>query len=175
PIPRRFAKTPQDVAAQADVLSVHLALTPDTKGLVDASVFEKLKPGSFFVNTARGEVVDHAALEKAITERQIRVALDVFAAEPKDATGEFKDAIVSLPGVYGTHHIGASTAQAQEAIAAETVRIIATYKDTGKVPNVVNLAQHTPASPVLVVRQRDRARFLAHAFDHLRAGDTNVQ
>src|SRR5438105_13184964 len=99
PIPMRFAKTPQEVAAQADVLSVHLALTPDTKGIIDASVFDKLKPGSSFVNTARGEVVDHAALEKAITERQIRAAVDVFSAEPKDATGEFKAAIVSLPGV----------------------------------------------------------------------------
>ena len=175
PIPMRFANTPQEVAAQADILSVHLALTPDTKGIVDASVFDKLKPGSSFVNTARGEVVDHAALEKAIRERHIRVALDVFAAEPKDATGAFKDAIVSLPGVYGTHHIGASTDQAQEAIAAETARIIATYKDTGKVPNVVNLAKKTPASHMLVVRHRDRPGVLAHVFDHLRAGDINVQ
>jgi D-3-phosphoglycerate dehydrogenase len=175
PIPMRFTTTPQDVAEQADVLSVHLALTPDTKGLVNASVFEKLKPGSYFINTARGEVVDHAALEQAVKERHIRVALDVFAAEPKDATGEFTDAIVSLPGVYGTHHIGASTDQAQEAIAAETVRIIATYKDTGKVPNVVNLAKKTPASHMLVVRHRDRPGVLAHVFDHLRAGDINVQ
>ena len=175
PIPMRFANTPQEVAAQADILSVHLALTPDTKGIVDASVFDKLKPGSSFVNTARGEVVDHAALEKAIRERHIRVALDVFAAEPKDATGAFKDAIVSLPGVYGTHHIGASTDQAQEAIAAETARIIATYKDTGEVPNVVNLAKKTPASHMLVVRHRDRPGVLAHVFDHLRAGDINVQ
>jgi D-3-phosphoglycerate dehydrogenase len=175
PIPMRFTTTPQDVAEQADVLSVHLALTPDTKGLVNASVFEKLKPGSYFINTARGEVVDHAALEQAVKERHIRVALDVFAAEPKDATGEFTDAIVSLPGVYGTHHIGASTDQAQEAIAAETVRIIAAYKDTGKVPNVVNLAKKTPASHMLVVRHRDRPGVLAHVFDHLRAGDINVQ
>jgi D-3-phosphoglycerate dehydrogenase len=174
-VPMTFAKTPQDVAARADVLSVHLALTPETRGLVDASVLDRLKPGSYFVNTARGEVVDYAALEKAVRERHIRVALDVFAAEPKDATGEFKDAIVSLPGVYGTHHIGASTDQAQEAIAAETVRIIATYKDTGKVPNVVNLAKQTPASHMLVVRHRDRPGVLAHVFDHLRAGDINVQ
>ena len=174
-VPMTFAKTPQDVAARADVLSVHLALTPETRGLVDASVLDRLKPGSYFVNTARGDVVDYAALETAVRERHIRVALDVFAAEPKDATGEFKDAIVSLPGVYGTHHIGASTDQAQEAIAAETVRIIATYKDTGKVPNVVNLAKQTPASHMLVVRHRDRPGVLAHVFDHLRAGDINVQ
>src|SRR5207247_320924 len=107
--------------------------------------------------------------------RNIRVALDVFAAEPKDPAGEFKDPIVSLPNVYGTHHIGASTDQAQEAIAAETVRIVATYKDSGKVPNVVNLARKTPATHMLVVRHRDRPGVLAHVFDHLRSGNINVQ
>ena len=175
PIPMTLAKTPQDVAAQCDVLSVHLALTPDTKNLVNASVLDKLKPGSYFINTARGEVVDYAALEKAVKERNIRVALDVFAAEPKDPAGEFKDPIVSLPDVYGTHHIGASTEQAQEAIAAETVRIVAGYKDTGKVPNVINLAKKTPATHMLVVRHRDRPGVLAHVFEHLRSGDINVQ
>ena len=174
-VPVKIVKTPQEVAEQADVLSVHLASTPETKRLVDASILDRLKPGSYFINTARGEVVDYVALEKAIRERKIRVALDVFAAEPKDAVAEFTDAVVSLPGVYGTHHIGASTDQAQEAIAAETVRIIATYSDTGKVPNVVNLAKKTPASHMLVVRHRDRPGVLAHVFDHLRTGEINVQ
>ena len=175
PVPMTLARTPQDVAAACDVLSVHLALTPDTKLFVNASILDRLKPGSYFINTARGEVVDHAALEKAVRERNIRVGLDVFAAEPKDATGEFKDVIVSLPNVYGTHHIGASTDQAQEAIAAETVRIVATYKDSGKVPNVVNLAKKTPATHMLVVRHRDRPGVLAHVFDCLRSGNINVQ
>ena len=102
-------------------------------------------------------------------------ACDVFAAEPATATGEFADAIASLKNVYGTHHIGASTDQAQEAIAAETVRIVATYKGTGKVPNVVNLAKKTPASHMLVVRHRDRPGVLAHVFEHLRRGNINVQ
>jgi D-3-phosphoglycerate dehydrogenase len=157
------------------VLSVHLALNADTKGMVSAALLDKLKPGSIFVNTARAEVVDHAALERAIRERGLRVGLDVFANEPKDATGEFTDAIASLKNVYGTHHIGASTDQAQEAIAAETVRIIASYKDTGKVPNVVNLAKKTPATHMLVVRHRDRPGVLAHVFDRLRSGNINVQ
>src|SRR5207245_3887936 len=91
------------------------------------------------------------------------------------AAGDFTDAIASLPGVYGTHHIGASTDQAQEAIAAETVRIVSAYKDTGKVPNVVNLAKKTPATHMLVVRHRDLPGVLAHVFDHLRSGDINVQ
>ena len=89
------------------------------------SVLDKLKPGSFFINTARGEVVDDAALEKAVRERDIRVGpRRVRRTSRPRATGEFKDAIASLPNVYGTHHIGASTDQAQEAIAAETVRIV---------------------------------------------------
>ena len=171
----QLAGSPQDVAARCDVLSVHLALSPDTKGLVNTAVFERLKPGSYFINTARGEVVDHAALEHAIRERDLRVGLDVFAAEPTTATGEFSDAIASLKNVYGTHHIGASTDQAQEAIAAETVRIVAAYKSTGKVPNVVNLAKKTPASHMLVVRHRDRPGVLAHVFDHLKRGNINVQ
>src|SRR2546426_5890703 len=134
PIAMQMAKSPEEVAERSDVLSVHLALTPETKQLVSASVIDKLKPGSYFVNTARAEVVDYAALEKGVREGDIRVGLDVFAGEPSGTTGEFRDALASHPSVYGTHHIGASTGQAQEAIAAETVRIIASYKDTGKVP-----------------------------------------
>ena len=175
PIPMRLAQSPAEVAERSDVLSVHLALNADTKGLVNASVLDRLKPGSYFINTARAEVVDHGALETAVRERSIRVGLDVFAAEPSSATGAFSDPIVALPNVYGTHHIGASTDQAQEAIAAETVRIIASYKDTGKVPNVVNLAKKTPATHMLVVRHRDRPGVLAHVFEHLRSGDINVQ
>ena len=175
PIPMQLAASPLEVAERSDVLSVHLALNADTKGLVNASILDRLKPGSYFVNTARGEVVDYAALEKVVRERDIRVGLDVFAAEPSGATGEFTDAIASLRNVYGTHHIGASTDQAQEAIAAETVRIVSSYKDTGKVPNVVNLAKKTPATHMLVVRHFDRPGVLAHVFEHLRKGEINVQ
>jgi D-3-phosphoglycerate dehydrogenase len=175
PISMQLAASPAEVAERSDVLSVHLALNAATQGLVNASVLDKLKRGSYFINTARGEVVDYAALERAVRERDVRVGLDVFACEPTGATGEFTDAIVSLSNVYGTHHIGASTDQAQEAIAAETVRIIASYKETGKVPNVVNLAKHTPATHLLVVRHRDRPGVLAHVFDRLRSGEINVQ
>jgi D-3-phosphoglycerate dehydrogenase len=174
-IPIQLAQSPADLAGRSDVLSVHLALNAETRGMVNASVLDALKPGSYVINTARGEVLDYVALEKAVRERGVRVGLDVFAAEPSGATGAFSDSIVGLPNVYGTHHIGASTDQAQEAIAAETVRIIASYQDTGKVPNVVNLAKRTPATHMLVVRHRDRPGVLAHVFDHLRNGDINVQ
>ncbi len=167
--------TPAEVAERADVLSVHVALTPETRGLVSADVLGRLKPGAIFINTARAEVVDSAALEDAVRARGLKVGLDVYAHEPKDSTGEFSDPLTSLALVYGTHHIGASTEQAQEAIAAETVRIIRTYKESGQVPNVVNLSTKTPATCMLVVRHRDRPGVLAHVFAHLRASNLNVQ
>ena len=143
--------------------------------MVNAALLSKLKPGAMVINTSRGEIVDEEALAAAIKERGIRAGLDVFAEEPAGAAGAFQDPIVALPGVSGTHHIGASTAQAQEAIAAETVRIVRCYKETGRVPNVVNLARRTPATHMLVVRHRDRPGVLAHVFDHLREADLNVQ
>jgi D-3-phosphoglycerate dehydrogenase len=170
-----LAPTPAEVAARCDILSVHLALKPETRGLVGAPLLARLKPGAMVINTSRGEVVDHQALAAAIRDKGLRVGLDVFGTEPATATGEMNDPIVGLPNVYGTHHIGASTDQAQEAIAAETVRIVRTYLQTGKVPNVVNLCRRTPASHMLVVRHRDRPGVLAHVFAHLREGNLNVQ
>jgi D-3-phosphoglycerate dehydrogenase len=82
---------------------------------------------------------------------------------------------VALPGVYGTHHIGASTDQAQEAIAAETVRVVRSFKETGRVPNVVNLARQSPATHMLVVRHKNVPGVLAHVFEHLRQARINVQ
>jgi D-3-phosphoglycerate dehydrogenase len=82
---------------------------------------------------------------------------------------------VKSDAVYGTHHIGASTDQAQEAIAAETVRIIKAFKETGKVPNVVNLAVTTPATCALAVRHLDRPAVLAGVLDAISAAHINVQ
>jgi D-3-phosphoglycerate dehydrogenase len=104
-----------------------------------------------------------------------RVGLDVFANEPAGADGVIDDPILALPNVIGTHHIGASTEQAQEAIAAETVRIVKSFVETGRVPNVVNLAKQTPATHMLVVRHRDKPGVLAHVFDRLRSANLNVQ
>ena len=170
-----LAPAPGDVAARADILSVHLALGSDTRNIVNADLLGRMKAGAMLINTARGEVVDHAAVAAAVRDRQLRVGLDVFANEPAAASGEFKDDLVAMPNVYGTHHIGASTDQAQEAIAAETVRIVRSYKETGRVPNVVNLAKRTPATHMLVVRHHDRPGVLAHVFDQLREANLNVQ
>ena len=167
--------SPEELAERSDIVSVHLALTKDTKQFVGASIFSRMKRGAFFINTARGELVDHAALAEAVKTREIRAALDVFPDEPSGGTASYTSPIAGLPQVYGTHHIGASTDQAQEAIAAEAVRVIRTYKETGKVPNVVNLATRTPATHMLVVRHCDRPGVLAHVFGQLREGNLNVQ
>jgi len=167
--------SPQEVARASDILSVHLALKPETRGLVGADVFDSMRDGSLFINTSRAEVVDQAALLDAMRTRRVRAGLDVYANEPASAVGEFTDEIAREPNLYGTHHIGASTDQAQEAIAAETVRIIQSFKETGKVPNVVNLADRTPATHRLVVRHRDRPGVLAHVLDAVKSAQINVQ
>jgi len=164
-----------EVAAQADVLSVHLALNTETRGLVGDGVFASMKPGTIFLNTSRAEVVDQTALERAVAERGIRAGLDVFAEEPSGGSGTVEAAIFKRAGVIGTHHIGASTDQAQEAIAMETVRIVKLYKETGRPPHVVNLAKKTPATHVVSIRHNDRVGVLAAVFDCLKKAQINVQ
>jgi D-3-phosphoglycerate dehydrogenase len=171
----QVCSTPEEVAEKSDILSVHVGLNDRTRGLVGANLLNRLKPGSFFINAARGEIVDYAALAAAVKERNLRVALDVYAKEPSTAVADFSDPLVALPNVYGTHHIGASTDQAQEAIAAETVRIVRAYRETGRAPNVVNLSRQTPATHVMVVRHRDRPGVLAAIFTVLRDDEVNVQ
>ena len=168
-------ETPLDVARAADIVSVHVALKPDTRMLIGSDFFKAMRTGAYLVNTSRGEVVDQTALVEAIHAKGIRAGLDVFAIEPASAVAEFADPIANEASVYGTHHIGASTDQAQEAIAAETVRIIQSFKETGQVPNVVNLAQRTPATHRLVVRHCDRPGVLAQVLDAIKAEQINVQ
>src|SRR6185369_13197807 len=170
-----YKESPQAVVAEADVVSVHLALNNETRNSINAGIFNAMRQGAYFINTARGEVVDQQALVAAMKTRGIRAGLDVYAAEPTSAVGEFSDDIVKEDGLYGTHHIGASTDQAQEAIAAETVRIVQQFKETGQVPNVVNLARLTPATHRLVVRHVDRPGVLAGVLDALKSEQINVQ
>jgi D-3-phosphoglycerate dehydrogenase / 2-oxoglutarate reductase len=164
-----------EVARAADIVSVHVAANAQTRGLIDADFFDAMRPGAYFINTSRAEVVDQVALGWAVRSNGVRAGLDVFASEPAGGTGEFTDEIVHLNAVYGTHHIGASTDQAQEAIAAETVRIVRTFQQTGKVPNVVNIAKATPATCALLVRHLDRPGVLASVLDLISGARINVQ
>jgi D-3-phosphoglycerate dehydrogenase len=165
---------PVKVAQAADILSVHVALNEHTKGLISDAVLSALKPGAIFINTSRGPVVDEAALAKAVTENDIKCGLDVFCDEPS-AEGAWSTPLTQLHGVYGTHHIGASTEEAAEAVGDEVSRIITAWKNTGSVPNCVNLAQGSLATHLLVVRHKDEVGVLAGVLTALRKGDINVQ
>jgi D-3-phosphoglycerate dehydrogenase len=163
------------LAERVDALSVHLPLKPETKGAISRAVLERLRPGAIVVNTARAEVVDQAALLELARAGRIRVATDVFEGEPAGGEAEFRSELAQLPNVYGTHHIGASTAQAQDAIARETVRIVGAFLAGRPVPNVVNVARKTPARARLVVRHEDRVGVLARVLGLVREAGINAQ
>ena len=167
--------TIHDLVPQCDIISVHLALKPETKGIISRSIIDLMKPGTIFLNTSRAEVVDEAALAEAVEAGKIKVGTDVFVGEPEDKKGEFKSKFASLPNVYGTHHIGASTEQAQNAVAEETVAIIGEYVKQGNIRNWVNRAKKTAATWQLVVRHYDKTGVLANVLGDLKASNINVE
>lgn len=167
--------SPLDVARQAGIVTLHVASAPDTRGLAGRDFFAAMQPGAWFINTTRSDVVDEAALVQAMDEKGVRAALDVMSDEPPGKEGPFTHPLAVHPNVYMTHHIGASTEQAQEAIAREAVRIVNTYAETGSVPNCVNIARHTPATHQLTVRHLDRVGVLAAVLDVMRKAGWNVQ
>jgi D-3-phosphoglycerate dehydrogenase len=170
-----YALTPLDVAHHADAITINVAANPETKNLVNAEFLAAMKPGAYLINTARGSVVDEAALHQAIREKGIRAGLDVFHNEPAAGTAEFSCAVIQTPGVYGTHHVGASTEQAQVAIAHEVIRIVQAFRATGEVPNVVNRLAKSSATHVLTIRHRNRPGVLAHVFGVLAGASINVE
>ncbi|HVO20724.1 MAG TPA: 3-phosphoglycerate dehydrogenase family protein [Anaeromyxobacter sp.] len=163
------------VARAADFLSLHLALHKETRGIVSREVIGALRPGAALINTARAELVDEAALLEAVKGGRLRLGTDVFPGEPEKGKADFVSELAQLPGTYGTHHIGASTAQAQDAIARETVRIVASFVRTGEVPNCVNVARKTPARARLVVRHHDKVGVLAEVLGLVREAGINVE
>jgi D-3-phosphoglycerate dehydrogenase / 2-oxoglutarate reductase len=170
-----YAETPLDVARLADAVSINVAANAETRHLVNAEFLAAMRPGAYLINTSRGSVVDEAALCDAIRTKGIRAGLDVFQNEPAGSTGEFTNEIVQQPGVYGTHHVGASTEQAQVAIAHEVIRIVQTFQATGEVPNVVNRLARSSATHVLSIRHRNRPGVLAHVFGVLAGATINVE
>lgn len=167
--------SPTDVAAESDVISVHVASTPDTQNLINEEFVAAMLPGALLINTARSSVMDEAAVAKAMDEKGIRVATDVPSGEPAGKEGEWTHPLAGHPHFYITHHIGASTEQATEAIGDEAVRIVLTYSDTGRVENCVNLADHSPATHLLTVRHLDKVGVLASVLDAAREAEWNVQ
>ena len=128
-----------ELAGRSDFLTLHVPGGPGTRGLVDRDVLARMRPGAVLVNTSRADVVDERALIEALDTKGIRAVVDVFDGEPASGEARFDSALARHPGVYGTHHIGASTEQAQLAVADGVAGVIAAFV-RGEVINCVNAA-----------------------------------
>ncbi|MBA3550175.1 MAG: hydroxyacid dehydrogenase [Nannocystis sp.] len=158
----------------SDVVSVHVPFSKTTKHLIGAEQLACMRPDSILLHTSRGGVVDDAALLAAVKAGKLRAGLDVFEGEPAESKAEYRGLAAEHPDIYATPHIGASTEQAESAIADEVLRIIHDYVVQGVVHHSVNLADRS-ARFSLVVRHLDRVGVLAGVFAALREEQVNVQ
>jgi D-3-phosphoglycerate dehydrogenase len=170
-----YCQTPLEVAQVSDVVTINIAATAETRHLVNTEFLAAMRPGAYLINTSRGSVVDEAALIKAVQIKHLRAGLDVFQNEPGGGSADFDSALAREPGVYGTHHVGASTEQAQVAIAHEVIRIVAAFLERGEVPNCVNRLAQSAATHVLSIRHRNQPGVLAHVFRVLAEKSINVE
>lgn len=145
--------------AQADVVSLHVPETPQTKDMIGAAEFAAMKKGSIFINASRGTVVDIEALTVALKERHLAgAAIDVFPVEPQSNDDEFISPLRGLDNVLLTPHVGGSTAEAQENIGIEVAGKLAKYSDNGSTVSAVNfpevsLPTHKGTSRLLHIHQ----------------------
>jgi len=158
-----------------DVISIHLPATPQTKGLFNKQMFQYMKDGAYLINTSRHEIVVEDDLLEAIKTKNIRYACDVFKGEPEGKAGEVSSKLQNNPNIYVTHHIGASTEQAQDAVAEETINIIKHYVHSGVIDHWVNRAKEIDAHFQLVVKHYDKPGVLAGVLDVIRNGNINIE
>jgi len=136
----------EQLLRESDFVTVHVPGGATTEHLIGDRELGQMKPTAFLLNCSRGGIVDEKALSRAVAEGTIAgAALDVYEMEPGANDTRFADPIKDAPRVYGTHHVGASTEQAQLAVAEEAVRIIKCFKETGEVIHCVN-APHACAT-----------------------------
>jgi len=158
-----------------DVVSIHLPATPQTKGLFNKQMFSYMKDGAYLINTSRQDVINEEDLLEAVKEKNIRYACDVFKGEPEGKAGEVSSKLMNNPNIYVTHHIGASTEQAQDAVAEETLNIIKKFVHSGVIDHWVNRAKIIDANFQLVVKHYDKPGVLATVLDVIRAGNINIE
>ncbi len=165
----------EQIFTKCDIVSLHVPLSSHTRRLVDRDLLGRMKHGAMLINTARAEVVDDDALYEAARQGTIFVGTDVFANEPEAKAGAFDDRMGKLPNVYGTHHIGASTEQAQFEIAKAAAAVVVHYLETGEVENAVNVLHSPPSQGTIVVRHLDRVGVLASILAALKRAEINVE
>ena len=169
------AESIQEVAESCDVLSIHLAQNDQTRGIISKGVLAKLKDGAFVINTSRAGVVDEDALFEELSSGRLKAGLDVISDEPEFKQGEFTSRFQDLENAYVTHHIGASTKQAQLAVANDAVDIVRGYAKEGHVRNWLNHCKQTDAPWQLVVRHFDKPGVIANVMSELKEAKINAQ
>lgn len=170
----RLVDSREELLSMADIVSIHVPKAAETTAMVDDRFIDGLRPGCILLNTSRGDVIDETALLRGLDERDMRAGLDVFAGEPDSSTGSFQSAVASHPRVVGSHHIGASTVQAQESVADGMIEVIEAYA-SGDVLNCVNLATNRSDATCLSVRHLDRVGVLARILHTLSDSGLNVE
>jgi D-3-phosphoglycerate dehydrogenase len=129
-----------ELVAQADFVTIHMPKTPETTGMIGAAQFRAMKPSAYVVNVARGGLIDEAALHDALVAGEIAGAgIDVFTSEPP-VEGSTAHALLGLPNIVVTPHLGASTAEAQEKAGVSVARSVRLALGGDLVPDAVNVA-----------------------------------
>ncbi|MFU8877476.1 MAG: phosphoglycerate dehydrogenase [Wenzhouxiangellaceae bacterium] len=129
---------------QADVVSLHVPDTPETRGMIDAAELARIRPGGHLINASRGKVVSIPALTSAIeSEHLAGAAIDVFPSEPASGDEEFVCELREFDNVLLTPHIGGSTREAQQNIALDAATRLIQYSDNGSTSGAVNFPEVT--------------------------------
>jgi D-3-phosphoglycerate dehydrogenase len=150
------------VYAQADYLTLHVGLTPQTGGMINEKSLARMKKGVRIINCARGELLDEAAVAAALTSKQIGgIALDVFTEEPPK-----NSPLMAMDNVIATPHIAGSTNEAQDAVGVQIASQVREYLKRGVIQNAVNMPsidhqQYTQMQPYITLAEKLGA-FLAH-------------
>lgn len=161
----KVAENLDELLGSSDIVTLHLPSTSVSKSMVTADFLNKMKKDGVLINTSRGALIDEKALVQHLNENpQFWCGLDVFLDEPTDKKGAFTNDLAQHPRTVGTHHIGASTKQSEEAIGQEAYRMILEYKKTGIMPNCVNMSVVSTNIKVLGIKYHNTPEFFEGMF-----------
>lgn len=170
----RLVDTLEELVAMSDIVSLHVPASDRTAPLVDSGLLALFRDEAILLNTSRGDVVDEGALIAAMNNKNIRAGLDVFCDEPSTGNSEFHSKLAKHPNVIGTHHVGASTRQAQLSVAVGVVDTLEAFR-SGAPINCCNILDRGLGVATLSIRHFDRVGVLASVFSVLRGAGVNVQ
>ena len=132
-----FRENLEDLVKDSNVITIHVPSNVHTKGMVNKEFLKNVRNNAIIINTSRGNIVVDQDLIEAMNEKNIWAGIDVYNGEPETGTAEFSTALSKHSHVYGTHHIGASTEQAQDSIALEVIEMLRAFAK-GEVLHPVN-------------------------------------